>query len=321
MSIQKEKIVRNTIPHVLSIFIIIVIFFVTVSLSVFQKTQAEEKVLLTNEAAVSNSVPKNFDQLFSAKDLIAETQTKQDVLNDPLIIKNAARAMQASGQVLTPDSIVFYINKERRNVGLEPLFENQALILAAEQKVKNMFSEQYFAHTSPEGEGLVDWVGSKYEYIAVGENLAMGDFVNEQEIVFAWMNSEKHRASILKSSYVQTGVAIEKGSYKGETLWMVVQIFGIPSSLCPQIDRMLLSGMNEYENSLKAVEKEIGSLNAEMNTIPQPSTKAEHKSFSVLVDDYNQLVLKRRNILGDLQETISLYNEQVQEHNACATEK
>jgi uncharacterized protein YkwD len=321
MSLQKNFPVQNNVPRVLFIFVIAVIFFVTVSLLAFQKTQAEEESSFTNEVSISDSVQRAAGASFSEKDIIKETQTKQDISNDPLVVRSSTHFVQVSERVLTSDSVVFYINKERRNAGLEPLFTNQALNVAAEQKVKNMFSEQYFAHTSPEGEGLVDWIGSNYEYIAVGENLAMGDFIDEQEIVSAWMKSEKHRESILKDSYVQTGVAIEKGNYKGETLWMVVQIFGIPSTMCPQIDKTLLTSMDEYEKSLKAIEGEIGVLNIEIKNTAQPTTKIEHKAFSVLVDSYNQLVLKRKNILGDLEETTLSYNEMVQKHNECVAGK
>lgn len=321
MNIQKETAIQNKVPYLLIAFVAAVIFFVATSLLMFQKTQAEEGVSSVHQASEDAVLQEEMASTFSEKDLVEEMRTKQNILNDPLVVKSVTGDLRGSGKIMTSDSLVFYVNKERRKVGLEPLFVNQALVLAAEQKVKNMFSEQYFAHTSPKGEGLVDWIGSNYEYIAVGENLAMGDFINEQEIVTAWMNSEKHRESILKPSYVQTGVAIKKGTYKGETLWMVVQIFGIPSSVCPEIDKTVLSHIIDYENSLKDIENQIGGLSREMKRSAQPITKAEHQTFATLVVAYNQLVEKRKNILENLQETISRHNEQVQKHNVCAAEK
>ena len=53
-----------------------------------------------------------------------------------------------------------------------------------------------------------------YEYISVGENLAMGNFKNDGDLVEAWMNSPGHRANILSFKYKELGVAVIKANMK-----------------------------------------------------------------------------------------------------------
>ena len=65
-----------------------------------------------------------------------------------------------------------------------------------------------FEHTSPSGVDpgkLVQSYG--YDYIVAGENLILGNFSSEKEVVQDWMNSPGHRANILNGSYKRTGVA------------------------------------------------------------------------------------------------------------------
>jgi uncharacterized protein YkwD len=61
-----------------------------------------------------------------------------------------------------------------------------------------------------------------YKYAAVGENVAWNQ-KNPAQVVEAWMNSEGHRANILKKEYEEIGVAVAKNA-KGEPYW--VQVFG-----------------------------------------------------------------------------------------------
>ena len=114
------------------------------------------------------------------------------------------------------------------------LLENTKLDQSAELKAQDMLKNQYFAHTSPSGMAvgnLAEKVG--YEFIAIGENLALGNFENDEALVQAWMDSPGHRANILNSRYQEIGVAVLKGVFEGRTTWLAVQHFGLPLSVCP----------------------------------------------------------------------------------------
>src|SRR3989338_8052144 len=80
--------------------------------------------------------------------------------------------------VLTEPGVINWTNAQRKDNGnLPPLKENLILNAAAEAKLKDMFKNQYFEHVSPAGIGPGELVESAgYEYIASGENLALGNF-------------------------------------------------------------------------------------------------------------------------------------------------
>jgi uncharacterized protein YkwD len=101
---------------------------------------------------------------------------------------------------LTVTGTIYWTNQQRGQNNLPALKENLKLTQAAQLKVKDMFDKQYFEHISPQGvgpAGLAETVG--YDYIAIGENLALGNFKDDQALVEAWMNSPGHRANILSS--------------------------------------------------------------------------------------------------------------------------
>lgn len=56
----------------------------------------------------------------------------------------------------------------------------------------------------------------------VGENVAYG-YPNGRAVVEAWMNSEGHRANILKPEYRLMGIGARQGS---DGVWYVSQVFG-----------------------------------------------------------------------------------------------
>ena len=78
---------------------------------------------------------------------------KQVVTPEPLRSTEDSRR-----SFLTRAGIIAWTNKEREKNGLPPLMENPKLNLSAELKVQDMFSNQYFAHNSPEGKGVADFI-------------------------------------------------------------------------------------------------------------------------------------------------------------------
>ncbi len=129
-------------------------------------------------------------------------------------------------------------NAKRQAAGLAPLALDAQLSAAAARKATDMFSKNYWSHTSPAGATPWQFITeSGYAYAVAGENLAK-NFSDSQGVVEAWMNSTTHRDNLLKSSYRDVGFAVVNGILNGEETTLVVQMFGSrtkPVSLAPQL--------------------------------------------------------------------------------------
>ena len=186
-------------------------------------------------------IEKYFNSKFPALAQIPVVQDiKQDISTPPPLISKLINP----GTHLTDAGVIEWTNTNRAQNGQLPaLKENTLLDQAAELKLQDMFKQQYFEHVNPQGVGpgdLAKKVG--YNFIAEGENLALGNFGNDQSLVTAWMNSPGHRANILNVHYTEIGVAVGQGSYQGQTTWLAVQEFGRPASSCPSVDLALKIG-------------------------------------------------------------------------------
>jgi len=117
-------------------------------------------------------------------------------------------------------------NKKRAALGLSELRLNEKLSLAASKKAQDMFSHNYWSHTSPEGKTPWGFVTSSgYHYTIAGENLAK-NFSDSSGVVEAWMTSQTHKDNIIKPGYRDIGFAIVNGILNGEETTLVVQMFG-----------------------------------------------------------------------------------------------
>jgi uncharacterized protein YukE len=210
--------------------------------------------------------------------------------------------------------IIEYTNKERVAVGLPPLATNTLLDASAEIKVDDMIARQYFEHQSPTGEGVSD-LGKEvgYEYVIMGENLAMGTFLSSAEIVQAWMDSPGHKANILNTKYQDIGVSVKRGVFEDKEVWFAVQHFGTNRSVCPSVNISLKKEIDQINAELK---KEEGSISALKKTLEgpgaasSPSYQSDVQTFNKKVDAYNaKLQISRVQI--------SKYNVQVKEFNRC----
>lgn len=134
---------------------------------------------------------------------------------------------------ITSSQLLYLTNLDRQENGSAPLSLNDKLSLAAAQKAKDMFSEDYWAHNSPSGK--TPWVFIKnagYTYVYAGENLARG-FQTSDDVVKAWMASPDHRENMLSKNYTDVGFAVEKGKLLGEDTVLIVEMFG-STTLSPQ---------------------------------------------------------------------------------------
>ena len=215
---------------------------------------------------------------------------------------------------LTSEGTVEQTNIQRAQNNLASLSINAQLTAMAQAKVDDMFTNQYFAHESPIGEGPGDLAKSAgYEYIMVGENLALGNFKDDMALVDAWMNSPGHRENILNSEYTEIGVAVKRGVYEGHTTWLAVQEFGRPTSDCPFPSEVLNTQIEENQILLLELEKQLENKSSELKSIrPRRGNVYNQK-----VEEYNEMVNQYNAFLEDTKTLISDYNNRVKLYNAC----
>ncbi len=122
--------------------------------------------------------------------------------------------------------LVTLANAERSAAGLGTLRTDPRLVSAAHAKAENIFELQYWSHYGPSGE--TPWqfiIGSGYNYVFAGENLAKG-FSSSEAAHSAWMASQTHRDNIMNVSYQDIGIAVVSGTLEGSEVILVVQMFG-----------------------------------------------------------------------------------------------
>ncbi|MGI5828196.1 MAG: CAP domain-containing protein [Patescibacteria group bacterium] len=132
---------------------------------------------------------------------------------------------------ISVEAILSLTNAQRTSEGLEPLQLNTTLSDSARRKAAHMFSQNYWAHTAPDG--TTPWFFFKnvgYNYLYAGENLAR-DFGDSSSVVQAWMDSPTHRDNIMSPKYNEIGIAVVNGLLNNQETTLVVQHFGKQASL------------------------------------------------------------------------------------------
>jgi len=214
--------------------------------------------------------------------------------------------------------IIEQTNLERQQNGdLPALKENSNLDDAAAAKANDILKNQYFEHISPTGVDpgkLVQSYG--YEYIVAGENLILGNFSSEKEVVQDWMNSPGHRANILNNRYSEIGVAIIKGKYRGEDAWVGVQEFGLPLSNCSEPNVSLKNQIDSEKSQMDNLSSEINDKKNQLN-----STDRNSLVYSQMVDDYNNLIAQYNSLADQVKTAVSMYNDSVNNFNNCVAGK
>ena len=288
-----------------------------IPVDIVEKTKIEEEnnippvvynVIETVEDIVEVVVAELEEVILGTKDIVSE-------INNPGPLVTYSESSEDGA--LTTSGVLYYSNLERSNFGLLTLGENADLNRAAEIKVDDMFTNQYFEHMSPIGRdvsGLAVIVG--YEYVSVGENLAMGNFDDDADLVLGWMNSPGHRDNILGEQYTEIGISVKEGMYEGNKIWMGVQIFGRPLSDCLEIDETLFDRIEVAKIVLDATSVLIDSMREDIESF-SPKRGIE---YSNLVNEFNELVEEYNSSSLELKLLVSEYNTQVNEFNKCITE-
>lgn len=170
---------------------------------------------------------------------------------------------------LDPVQVLYWTNKYRNDNNLPSLTINNILVKAANTKTQDMFQKQYFEHVSPDGttpSKLVSTAG--YNYKVTGENLALGDFKDEKDLVDAWMASPGHRANILNTDYTEIGIATGLDTFqdRGKT-WISVQEFGHPLADCSMPNSNFLNDINAKKSQYDSLISQINTLSAEASNL------------------------------------------------------
>jgi uncharacterized protein YkwD len=223
---------------------------------------------------------------------------------------------EAAKAFLTKSGVIEWTNSQREKYGLPPLKESAELDASAAIKIEDMFQKQYFAHNSPTEEGVGDLAEhAGYEFIAIGENLALGNFENDEVLVQSWMDSPGHRENILSSKYQEIGVAVLKCNFEDKITWLAVQHFGLPFSACPQPDEATKTAIESNQKQIEELGVVLKELKAEIEAI-----KPKRGEFYIQkVEEYNTIVGQYNNLINKTEQLVNQYNNQVNLFNDCAT--
>ena len=152
-------------------------------------------------------------------------------------------------------------NQQRVANGQTPLQMDPELTERAMLRAREI--TRVFSHTRPNGESYYSVLGgSRFASSASGENIAYGTawFFTPSMVVTSWMNSEGHRANILRSGYQSIGVGAAIDASTGNAFY--VQIFSVQ----PASGQGVYNGTVEYGTCIE------GSFNSvDFNDLMGPS--------------------------------------------------
>lgn len=238
--------------------------------------------------------------------------TKEVLLSSPLVIVG-----KGNSTPFTPIQVIAETNRHRQANGNAVLAENTKLSAAAEMKVRDMFEQQYFEHISPVGAGpdsLAQKVG--YEYVSIGENLALGNFGDEGGLVDAWMQSPGHRANILRSQFQEIGVAIGRGEYNGRQVLIAVQEFGRPIDSCPRVDTVAKKTIESDKVRLTVIGENLKMIKNDIDVLAT-SSNLNSVNYESKVASYNDEVNVYNALAQSIKQKTNTYNIQVRAFNTC----
>jgi len=238
------------------------------------------------------------------------------VLVATVVLYVAPHLSYAAFPEIYANGVLAYTNAERYKEGVPLLNSNAVLSQIAKERLQDLFARQYFAHVSPTGESVSDVaMRDGYAYLAIGENLALGDFGSSAGVVDAWMHSEGHRENILSPTYSEIGIAAGRGSYQGRNTWIVVQAFGLPRSSCPVADDALhvkITQEGQVLDLLRSVARYREKLLDDHS-----GSRAEYVAH---VEAYNLAAKLYNDRIASYKALIASYNAEVKDFNECIIE-
>ncbi len=203
---------------------------------------------------------------------------------------------------LTVESVIYFVNEERKLRDLEVLAENDRLFKAAQEKSEDMINSGYFAHTSPGGITPWHWIDeNEYDYIYAGENLAI-NFSDAESQHKAWMDSPDHRKNIINPNYKEIGVAIREGNINGKPAVITVQMFGARNEKAA-----VLAQYSEGEAVEKSIKGNPSKIAYSYNGFEMDNYKFQKKIERIKDDEEKskEMVL----IMGELNSRKNIFNQ------------
>lgn len=245
---------------------------------------------------------------------------------------------------LDADEIIKWTNQYRQDNGLGPLAKNDLLTAAAQKKVEDMFNKNYFDHVSPAGQTPAELVAETgYNYKTTGENLALGDFASEKDLVDAWMASPGHRANILNRDYTEIGAVGGLGEIENRATWLAVQEFGRPIPSCAKPSQKLAAEINSQKTQYQNLLNEFNNLTQQtqdLANLANAKTKEGNKIYRQTKDaeaaeaswqegaklrersqtkyaEAQKIETQLGALYNDINLKVNQYNTQVNNYNTC----
>ncbi len=217
---------------------------------------------------------------------------------------------------LSKYGILSKVNNERISLGILSLTENSLLNQIALDRLDDMFAKGYFEHTSPSGRTVGDFAKNvSYEYLVIGENLALGDYLSDSVLVSAWMASPGHKANIVNQNYSETGIAVSKGNYQGKEATIAVQVFAKPAKACPYPDEATKNKVMIFNQSIQNLKASAEKTKLVLETMKTNNTSSV--DYNAKVAEYNLLAKSANNLSLEIQNLTDIYNKQVGVYNDC----
>lgn len=189
---------------------------------------------------------------------------------------------------ITVKRIIDLANADRHDKRASDLVKSEKLMRAAMKKAEDMFSKNYFSHTSPEGLTPWHWLEEEnYDYNYAGENLAM-DFISTEKMNKAWLASPTHRTNILNEKYTEIGVAVLEGNLNDHPTILAVQMFGSG-------DKSVSAGSQEKYNGVIGME-ESENIFPELPIAREATQKKPVHQLPVITNPSSGSVLTGKNM-------------------------
>lgn len=279
------------------------------------------KVVIKAPATTSLAV-KNVEPNYGTPVVISVVQEEPVIRIKPLEatppVESEVISTPVNSDIYTNDfEILKYTNIERKAESLISLSSNPILDTIASLRVDDLFANQYFEHTSPDGKSASDLAKNlSYEYLLIGENLALGSFDSGKGIVMAWMDSPGHRANILNDKYTELGVSVKEGVFNGDNTIIAVQIFGLPMGDCakPNPDTKVL--IDTLTSSTKLMQNNALVLYSNLTAIKN-SPDINISYYNQKIQEYNTVAKTVNENVFTLKTVVDFYNKQVSVYNSC----
>ena len=146
---------------------------------------------------------------------------------------------------LTEELLLQAVNVLREEYGLVPFQRNSALMQVAATRAYDMRDREYLADVSPIGESVSTVAAQAgYSFLHIGEIRMQAAVQDAAAVVSAWLEVEDDATALLSNGFRETGIAIS-APFGNESEVLIVQVFGVPSTVCTPPQSVLQEEVNK----------------------------------------------------------------------------